>query len=95
MIRVTGVGLPPDNISNPSHKLYAIKRAAQVDAMRKLTESIRGVIIKGKTNITNGNLNKDEIEIRVDAILKSARTISGKELADGSYEIIMEAPINQ
>lgn len=94
-VRATGVGFPPPNISNSAQRHFAVKRAAEADAMQKLAKSIYGSMVKSKTEIKDGKLSKDEIEIQVIAVLKSARIISEKEFDDGSYAVIMEAPLSQ
>ncbi|MCP4107115.1 MAG: hypothetical protein GY749_16505 [Desulfobacteraceae bacterium] len=95
VVRAKGIGFSPPNMSNSAQRFFAKKRAAEADAMQKLAKSIKGAIVKSKTEITNGKFSKDKIEIYVNAVLKSARVVSEKELDDGSYEVVMEAPLSQ
>ena len=94
-VQATGIAVARSDISNPSQRSYLMKKAAEADAKRKLAESIKGTLVEAETLVENGMVQSDSIAIRVKSILKSASIISSKELSDGSYEVIMEAPISQ
>lgn len=60
-------------------------RAAKVDAMRNLLETIKGVNIDSSTLVENFMAKKDVISARVDGVIKGAQMISHKtEWLEGS-----------
>ena len=93
-VRATGVGLPPTDITDPAQKYYMAKRAAEVDAMRKLAEAI-GASVKSESRVDKGKMDKDYIETKIDRILKGAYIVSTQKNQDNTVEVIMEAPIDQ
>ena len=93
IIIVIGIGLAKDGESNPTIRYEMAKRAAEVDAMRKLAERIH-VVVESVTKVQNKQFSDEEITLIVKAILKSRRVINVKENNDGSVEVTMEAPIN-
>ncbi len=93
-MRATGVGLPPTDITDPAQKYYMAKRAAEVDAMRKLAEAI-GASVKSESRVDKGKMDKDYIETKIDRILKGAYIVSTQKNQDNTVEVIMEAPIDQ
>ena len=88
MVTVTGY-------SAAGQSEYNARQAAEMDAKRRLAVKIKGVLVKGKIKTKDGKVVQDESEIRVNAILRLARKVSEERLPDGSFKVVMEAPIRQ
>jgi hypothetical protein len=87
-----GIGYPPVNVANPTQRRNLAERAAKTVALRNLAEEVKAKIIS-TTKTQENVITKDEIELRVETIIKSARTISSIELPGGGVEITMEAEV--
>ena len=88
-----GIGYPPNDVTNPTRRRTLAERAAETVALRNLAEKVKATI-KSTTKTENNVVAKDEIELRVETIVSSAKTISSIELPDGGVEITMEAEIS-
>jgi hypothetical protein len=94
IVKEKGIGFPLPDAKNPTLKYETAKSAAEAVARKKLAERI-GAIVKSITITKNKQFFEEEIEIRVDTILKSSRIVSVNENSDGSVEVVMEAPLKQ
>jgi hypothetical protein len=91
VIDVTGNGALPN--SDGLKKIQA-KRAAEIDAYRKLAERLIGVHVTSSTTVKDFVLESDEIRARAAAIIKGAKpTKIEYETTDGSCEVTMQVKI--
>jgi hypothetical protein len=88
-IEVIGLGFPPSGIGGERGKFLA-RRAAEVDARRKLAESIKARLVS-ETKTIGGTLARDTATMTVDELVKNAHVVAEKELSEGGYEIRMSA----
>lgn len=86
-IDVMGNSALPD--SDGLRKIQA-KRAAEIDAYRKLAERVLGMEISSETRVRDFVLQSDLIRARVAQLIKSAKPIDIRYLSDGSCEIDMQ-----
>ncbi len=89
----TGVGAPPEEAMNDAQRQLMARRAAQLDAYRNLAEQIMGLQIDSSTTVRNFVTESDEINSRVQALIRGAQIVDEKELADGSWEVTMRLPL--
>jgi hypothetical protein len=66
------------------------KRAAEIDAYRKLAERIMGVEISGDTTVKNLATESDEIKAALAALLKGATPTAIQYRPDGTCEVTLE-----
>jgi len=71
------------------HKRIMAKRAAEIDAYRRLAERVGGVKINSKTTISGLATQSDEIRAQVRDTVKSAETIKIRYISDGSAEVTL------
>ena len=90
VIKVMGNGAIPN--SEGLRKIQA-KRAAEVDAYRKLAERLMGLEITSSTTVKNFVLESDEIRARCAAMVKGAKPIDIVYDTDNSCEVKMQLKV--
>ena len=91
-VMMTAVILSFSNVmgqSNPRMKLMA-KRAAKVDALRNLTETIYGLRIDSQTTVRNFVIASDTIRTRLSVAVRGAKEIDYSVAPDGMAEVTVE-----
>nr|VFJ94036.1 MAG: LPP20 lipoprotein [Candidatus Kentron sp. LFY]VFJ97323.1 MAG: LPP20 lipoprotein [Candidatus Kentron sp. LFY] len=94
-VRATGLGAPPDAITNKTQRKILARRSAKVDAMRNLSEQLRQVTIQSRSTRDMAVMTEDEVTATVNASLRHAKVVSEKALEGELYEVVMEAPLQQ
>ncbi len=90
IIKVTGMGAPPDRGNNAQKRLMAI-RAAKADAFRQLLESIQGVHVSSETVVRDFVTESDVIKTKVEGLVKGAEQVGEpRYMSDGSVEVDMQ-----
>jgi len=93
-IRSVGSGAPSPDAPNVAVARHGDERAANLDAMRNLLETVKGVRIDSQTTVVNFTTQSDVINSRIEGFVKGARVIKTKYLSDGGVEVIIEVPIS-
>lgn len=93
VIRSVGSGAPSPDAPNVAVARLGAERAAKLDAMRNLLETVKGVRIDSQTTVVNFTTQSDVINSRVEGTVKGARVVKTKYLSDGAVEVIIEVPI--
>ncbi len=91
-VEVSGTGFASAQLPTERRKALA-RRAAEVDARRRLAEAIE-TRIQAQTRVVDGVVEKDEIVATVDQLVKGARVVRERELPDGGYEVTIEAQLS-
>ena len=93
VISATGIGAGNPNLPLPSQRATAI-RAAKLDAMRNLLETVQGVTLTSETTVRNAMVENDVIMTRVQGLLRGYKLVGQpKYLSDGSVEVTIEVPL--
>lgn len=94
-ITATGIGaVPPDAPNVGAARANAI-RAAKMDALRNLVESVKAVRITSETTVSNNMVDSDVIRTSVEAMIRGAQQVGDvKYLSDASVEIKMSVPMS-
>lgn len=93
VMRSTGIGAPNPNLPLAAQRASAL-RAAKMDALRNLLETVKGVYLTSETVVENAMLSSDVISTRVEGALKGFRIVdSPRYLSTGDVEIEVEAPL--
>lgn len=94
--RYTGVGLGVvrDDDKRPValRQLVAI-RAAKLDALRSLTEQIKGVQVASQSEVVSSELTSDKISSQSQGSLQGVRFVNVKPLDDKTYQAIVELDV--
>ncbi len=91
-IRMTGSGVAPaDKAGTPQGKLLAA-RAAELDAKRKLSEHINGLVITSNTTVRDFVAQNDDIETQMQGVLVGSTVDSTKFDPDGTAQVTVSVP---
>ena len=93
IIRAVGSGAPSPDASNVAVARLGAERAAKLEAMRNLLETVKGVRIDSQTTVVNFTTQSDVINSRIEGFVKGARVVKTKYLSDGGVEVVIEVPI--
>ncbi|MEW6774695.1 MAG: LPP20 family lipoprotein [Bdellovibrionota bacterium] len=92
-VEASGSGAPPSNAPNMAVARISAERAAKVDALRNLLETVKGVRVDSETTVENFTTTSDTIRTRVEGIVKGAQQIDKKYLGDGAVEVTLRMPL--
>lgn len=92
VIRCTGIGGPNPNLPMTAQRAGAL-RAAKVDALRNLLETIKGVTLNSETMVENSILVSDVIRTRVEGALRGFRVVDTRYMSTGDVEVDVEVPL--
>ena len=92
VIRCTGFGAPNPNLPMATQRASAL-RAAKVDALRNIVETVKGVNINSETLVENAMLTSDVIRTRVDGAVRGYRIVDTRYMSSGDVEIDVEVPL--
>lgn len=97
VLRASGFGAINPNSSGLTQvqKRLIAKRASKLDAYRTLAERVYGTQIIGSSTVENLAVQNDRFKAFVDAQIMGARVIYQDQLADGSFETMVEMVIDQ
>ncbi len=91
-IRMSGNGVPPaDKAGTPQGKLLAA-RAAELDAKRKLSEHINGLVIRSDTTVRDFVTENDDIQTQMQGVLVGSTVETTKFADDGTAEVTVSVP---
>jgi hypothetical protein len=87
-IKATGEGVAPNNpnLANAQKKLLA-KRAATVDAYRKLVEKTKLIQVDSQTSLSDYMVENDQLTAKVSGYIRGATIEGYRWLGDGSAEV--------
>ena len=89
-VQATGIGALNPKLPPSAQRKNAL-RAAQLDAMRNMVETLNGVVLTSETTVENAMVASDVIKTRVEGIVKNFRfTAKPRYMSDGSVEVDME-----
>jgi hypothetical protein len=89
-VKATGIGALNPKLPPSAQRKNAL-RAAQLDAMRNMVETLNGVVLSSETTVENAMMSSDVIKTRVEGIVKNFRfTSKPRYMSDGSVEVDME-----
>ncbi len=93
IIKGTGIGAPNPKVPFAAQRAGAI-RAAKLDALRQLLETVKGMNLTAETTVRNAMVENDVIQTRVSGIVKNFRETDIRYLSDGSVEVDVEIPLS-
>lgn len=94
VIQAKGIGAPPEKYYDKPQARPMALRAAQLDAMRNLLETTKGVQIDAKTTVINFMVDSDVISAKVQGMVKGAQIVKQEYLSDGTVEITLQMSMN-
>jgi hypothetical protein len=93
VVRSVGIGAPNPNLPIAAQRTAAI-RAAKLEAVRNLLETIKGIYLTSETTVRNSMVEDDVIRTRVEGLAQNYNQVGEpRYMSDGSVEIVVEMPI--
>lgn len=86
----TGVGIPPQNITNAFQAREMTRTAAWSVALANLLEVVNGIRVDAQTTIKNHVTTDAEVQTRIEGMVKRASVIKEEELPTGEYKITVQ-----
>lgn len=93
VIKATGQAAPDQNAPNIAAARLGAERAARVDAMRNLLETLKGVQVSG-TSTAADSLTDPGVSAKVQGILRNFKVVDTRYFSDGGVEIDVEMPLD-
>ncbi len=89
------ISIPDVNAQITAQQRLMAKRAAKVDALRNLLETVYGVRIDSSTTVRDFVTQSDVIRAKLDAVIQGAREIDYIEQPDGTAEVTVEVTLGR
>lgn len=93
MLMATGIGAPNPNVPMAAQRAGAIK-AAELDALRQMLETVKGMNITSETTVRNAMIESDVIQSKVSGVVRNFKKVEVRYLSDGSVEVDVEMPLS-
>lgn len=93
VLRATGIGAPDPKVPFAAQRAGAI-RAAKLEALRQLLETVKGMTLTSETTVRNAMIENDVIETRVSGVVRNFKSVDTRYLSDGSVEVDVEMPLS-
>lgn len=93
IIKAIGVCNLPGDVESEAEALQIARAAATTRAYRNLALVANSVRVSRNTYVKDLASNSEEIRLKLEDFVKNGQIISGKQLCDRSYEIIIQATL--
>ncbi|MCL6519365.1 MAG: hypothetical protein K6T99_05995 [Armatimonadetes bacterium] len=93
IIKAIGVCNLPGDVESEAEALEIARAAATTRAHRNLALVANSVRVSGNTYIKDLASNSEEIRLKLEDFVKNGQIVSGRQLCDRSYEIIIQATL--
>jgi hypothetical protein len=91
-LKCTGIGAPNVNQQLAQQRAGAL-RAAKLDALRNLLETVQGLYLTSETTVENAMVSSDVIKTKVEGAIKGFRVIDTRYMSTGDVEVDVEVPL--
>jgi len=92
VIMCTGIGAPNPDQSMAAQRAGAL-RAAKLDALRNLLETVQGININSATTVEDAMVTSDVIESNVKGAVRGYRVVDTRYMSSGDVEVDVEVPV--
>lgn len=93
VIRVTGQAAPDQNAPNISAARLGAERAAKMDAMRNIVETLKGVQVTGAKTGADA-LTDPGVSSKVTGMVRNFTVVDKRYYSDGAVELDVEMPLD-
>lgn len=93
VIRAPGSGTPDVDTANIAIARLGAERAAKLDAIRNIMETIRGIQVDSYTTAEDYITTSGYVRSRVEIATRGARIVEKRYLPDGGIEVVVEITI--
>ncbi len=92
VIKCTGIGAPNPDQSMAAQRAGAL-RAAKLDALRNLLETVKGININAETTVENAMITSDVIQSNVKGAVRGYQVVDTRYMSSGDVEVDVEVPL--
>jgi len=92
IIKCTGIGAPNPNDPVTAQRPGAL-RAARLDALRNILETVNGMTLTSETEVRNAMVADDNIRTRIQGAIRGFRVVDTRYMSTGDVEVDVEVPI--
>jgi hypothetical protein len=92
VIRGTGIGAPNPNMPLAAQRAGAL-RAAKVEALRNLLETVKGIYLTSETTVENAMVSNDMITTKVEGAIRGFTVVDTRYMSTGDVEVDVEVPL--
>ena len=92
VITATGIGAPNPDVPLAAQRAGAV-RAAKLDALRNILETVKGVYIDAETTVENAMTVSDVIRTKITGVVNNFTVTDIRYMSDGSVEVDVEVPL--
>jgi hypothetical protein len=92
VVRSTGIGAPNVSLPLPQQRAGAL-RAAKMDALRNLLETVKGVNLNSETLVENAIVTNDQIMTKVEGAVRGFHVVDTRYMSSGDVEVDVEVPL--
>lgn len=93
-VTATGSGAAPQNDMPVAQRRLMAERAAKMDALRNLLETIQGIQINGMRN-AGDIMSNGEVKTRITGVAQGFKVIDTKYYSDASVDVVVQMPIDE
>ncbi len=92
VMKCTGIGAPNPNQSMAAQRAGAL-RAAKLDALRNLLETVKGINISSETTVEDAMITSDIIQSNVKGAIRGYQVVDTRYMSSGDVEVDVEVSI--
>lgn len=92
-VTATGSGAANLKAASVAVARLGAERAAKMDAMRNIVETIQGIKVSGKRS-AGDIMSNGEIKSRVQGFVQGCKTADTRYYSDGSVDVVLQCPID-
>ena len=93
-VTATGSGAATLKDGNVAQARLMAERAAKMDALRNIVETIKGIQVTGTRNASDV-MSNGEVKTRIEGMVQGFKVVDTKYYSDGSVDIIVQMPIDE
>lgn len=94
VVTATGSGAANLKDASVAQARLMAERAAKLDALRNILETIQGIQVSGSRNATD-LMSNGEIKSRISGMAQGYKVVDTKYYSDGSVDVIISMPIDE
>ena len=96
-VTATGSGVAPTKAAKDGEIAAArlmAERAAKMDALRNILETVQGIQVTGTRN-ANDIMSNGDVKTRIEGMARGFKIVDTKYYSDGSVDVVVQMPIDE
>jgi hypothetical protein len=93
-VTATGSGAANVKDGNVAQARLMAERAAKMDALRNILETVQGIQVTGSRS-ANDIMSNGDVKSRIEGVARGFRVVDTKYYSDGSVDVVVQMPIDE